>query len=120
MKTYNLWALVVVLLAGCGSGGAEGMPVSCQKCGDGAIVCTGSVQDCVDDNAGACTTEIGATGSATLTLNADGNYSETSAEGTQTGTWTEERVGSGNAILLHTSSGPTALLSVYPAGACPY
>lgn len=50
----------------------------------------------------------------------DGSYVEASIAGTQAGTWNEEVVGAGEAILLHTSAGPTALLSVYPVGACPY
>jgi hypothetical protein len=118
MKTYGICLLVAATILGCNGSDGANTDATCSPCGDGAIQCTGTVQECAA--AGTCTTKIGATGAAVLSLDRDGTYSEVSTEGTQGGTWTEEVVGSDPAILLHTSAGPTALLSVYAAGACPY
>jgi hypothetical protein len=103
-------------LVGCQTGTEPG---TCRPCGDGAIVCTATVADCIADNGGSCTTKLGATQAATLTLNANGSYTETSAAGAQDGTWTQN----GDAIALNNSAaiGVTSLLSVYENGAvCPY
>lgn len=106
-----LGILAIATLVGCQTGSEPG---TCSACGDGAIVCTATVADCIADNGGSCTTKIGATGAGTITFKADGSYIETSENGTDTGTWSQD----GNAIVLNPVK---ALLSVYENGAaCPY
>lgn len=114
-KTAFRAALVgaVVGLLGCAGGASE--PVVCAPCGDGSIACNGTVADCAVDNGGACETKVGATGGADFTFNSDGSYTETTADGTTTGTWSVASAGSG--IVLQPVG---AVIGLYGANACPW
>lgn len=114
----RLGLLVVLSLAIFGAGCQTGGPAAtCSPCGDGSITCVPSLADCIADNGGSCETKIGATGLATIVFKADGSYTETSANGDDTGTWSQ----TDTTILLHIDGGPAAALGLYQDGAvCPY
>lgn len=117
MKRCVLSLLLCLSLTGCGSGEKA---ATCAPCGDGAIVCTSTVAECVSDGLGICSTKLGATEVAALTLKGDGTYNETSSGTTTEGTW----VDMGTTIVLSPTSANgnvKVLISVYQNGtACPY
>jgi hypothetical protein len=60
-------------------------PATCSQCPGGGVVCTGTIQACIEDGGGTCKTG----GPGDLGLNADGSFNQEFGAYAQTGTWTE-------------------------------
>ncbi len=75
--TKTLFAFVLCLtLQACGT-------ATCSQCNGGGIVCTDTIQACIEDGGGICKTG----GPGNLELSADGSFRQEFGAYAQTGTW---------------------------------